>query len=312
MSNLIRYIARRILILIPTLIGASIIIFLIIHLLPGDPAIILAGPEATAEDIERLRIRLGLDKPLYVQYLMFMSRIIRGDLGESLVTGHPISELLWVRFFNTLKLAVCGILIALALGIVLGIFAAIKRNSIIDQIVMAFSLIGVSTPVFLLAILLIQIFAVKLHILPATSLGTELELRHIILPSLTLGLIGAAPIARMTRTSMLEVLGQEYIRVAYAFGFKEHKILFKYALRNALIPVVTIAGLLFGYLLAGAVITETVFAYPGLGRLIVESIFARDYPVVQMGLLFISFTFAIVNTVVDILYAVINPRVRLR
>ena len=243
---------------------------------------------------------------------MFMTRIIRGDLGESLVTGHPISELLWVRFFNTLKLAVCGILIALALGIVLGILAAIKRNSVIDQIVMAFSLVGISTPVFLLAILLIQIFAVKLHILPATSLGTELELRHIILPSLTLGLIGAAPIARMTRTSMLEVLGQEYIRVAYAFGFKEHKILFKYALRNALIPVVTIAGLLFGYLLAGAVITETVFAYPGLGRLIVESIFARDYPVVQMGLLFISFTFAIVNTVVDILYAVINPRVRLR
>jgi len=312
MDDILKYVVRRLLILIPTLIGASILVFLMIHFLPGDPAQLLAGPEATLEDIERVRERLGLDKPLVVQYVMFMSRILRGDLGESLITGHPISTLIWPRFFNTLKLATLGTLIAIGVGIGVGVAAAVKRNTFIDRLAMTLAILGISTPVFLLAIILIEVFSIKLRLLPTTTLGGEPELKHLILPSLTLGLIGAASIARMTRASMLEVLHQEYIRTAYAYGFESRKILFKYALRNALIPVVTVGGLIFGYLLAGAVITETVFAYPGLGRLIVESIFARDYTVVQVGLLFTSFVFAVVNTVVDVAYAVINPKVRLR
>ncbi|MGC8678255.1 MAG: ABC transporter permease [Fervidicoccaceae archaeon] len=305
------YIIKRFLLLIPTLLGASVIIFLMIHMLPGDPAQILAGPEATLQDIQNMRIRLGLDKPLPVQYFMFMERLLTWNLGNSLVSGFPITSLIVPRFINTLKLATLSIAISLAIGIVLGIAAALKRNTFIDRVVMIFALLGVSMPVFLLAVLLIVIFSIKLQLFPATVIGSSPSFRHLVLPSLTLGLIGAAPIARMTRSSMVEVLSQEYIKTSEAFGFSRKKIIFVHALRNALIPVVTVAGLNFGYLLAGAVITETVFAYPGLGRLIVDSIFARDYPVVQFGLMMIVALFAIVNTAVDVLYALINPRVRL-
>ncbi|MGB9725987.1 MAG: ABC transporter permease [Fervidicoccaceae archaeon] len=305
------YIIKRFLLLIPTLLGASVIIFFMIHMLPGDPAQILAGPEATLQDIQNMRIRLGLDKPLPVQYFMFMERLLTWNLGNSLVSGFPITSLIVPRFINTLKLATLSIAISLAIGIVLGIAAALKRNTFIDRVVMIFALLGVSMPVFLLAVLLIVIFSIKLQLFPATVIGSSPSFRHLVLPSLTLGLIGAAPIARMTRSSMVEVLSQEYIKTSEAFGFSRKKIIFVHALRNALIPVVTVAGLNFGYLLAGAVITETVFAYPGLGRLIVDSIFARDYPVVQFGLMMIVALFAIVNTAVDVLYALINPRVRL-
>ncbi|MGC9187110.1 MAG: ABC transporter permease [Fervidicoccaceae archaeon] len=305
------YIIKRFLLLIPTLLGASVIIFFMIHMLPGDPAQILAGPEATLQDIQNMRIRLGLDKPLPVQYFMFMERLLTWNLGNSLVSGFPITSLIVPRFINTLKLATLSIAISLAIGIVLGIAAALKRNTFIDRVVMIFALLGVSMPVFLLAVLLIVIFSIKLQLFPATVIGSSPSFRHLVLPSLTLGLIGAAPIARMTRSSMVEVLSQEYIKTSDAFGFSRKKIIFVHALRNALIPVVTVAGLNFGYLLAGAVITETVFAYPGLGRLIVDSIFARDYPVVQFGLMMIVALFAIVNTAVDVLYALINPRVRL-
>jgi ABC-type dipeptide/oligopeptide/nickel transport system permease component len=305
------YIIKRFLLLIPTLLGASVIIFFMIHMLPGDPAQILAGPEATLQDIQNMRIRLGLDKPLPVQYFMFMERLLTWNLGNSLVSGFPITSLIVPRFINTLKLATLSIAISLAIGIVLGIAAALKRNTFIDRVVMIFALLGVSMPVFLLAVLLIVIFSIKLQLFPATVIGSSPSFRHLVLPSLTLGLIGAAPIARMTRSSMIEVLSQEYIKTSEAFGFSRKKIIFVHALRNALIPVVTVAGLNFGYLLAGAVITETVFAYPGLGRLIVDSIFARDYPVVQFGLMMIVALFAIVNTAVDVLYALINPRVRL-
>lgn len=312
MNDLIRYIIKRFLILIPTLLGASLLIFSMIYLLPGDPAQLLAGPEATLEDIERVRQRLGLDKPPVIQYLTFMSRVLSGDLGNSLVTGHPITSLIIPRFFNTLKLASLSTLMAMSVGVVIGIIAAVKRNSIIDRAIMTLAMLGISTPVFLLAIILIDVFCIRLQLLPMTTLGSEPELKHLILPSITLGLIGSASIARMTRASLVEVLHQEYIRTAYAYGLSYELILFKYALRNALIPVATVSGLIFGYLLAGAVITETVFAYPGLGRLIVESIFARDYPVVQIGLLFTVLTFALVNTLVDILYSIIDPRIRLR
>ncbi|MEM3278480.1 MAG: ABC transporter permease [Fervidicoccaceae archaeon] len=206
------YITKRFLLLIPTLLGASVIIFFMIHLLPGDPAQILAGPEATLQDIQNMRIRLGLDKPLPVQYFMFMERLLTWNLGNSLVSGFPISSLILPRFINTLKLAVLATIISLSIGILLGIIAALRRNTAIDRIVMIFALLGVSMPVFLLAVLLIVIFSIKLHLFPATVIGTSPSLRHLVLPSLTLGLIGAAPIARMTRSSMVEVMSQEYIK----------------------------------------------------------------------------------------------------
>jgi len=302
--------AKRFLFLFITLLGASFIVFMIIHLLPGDPARILAGPEATQQEVEALRHRLGLDKPLVVQYAEFMARILRGDFGKSIVTGKPISALIEYRFVNTLKLSIVGILLSMIIGIPLGILAALHRNSRIDQLVMGFAVIGVSTPIFVIAIFLMLVFSVKLHLLPATSVTGEITLRHLILPGLALALYGAAPIARMTRASMVEVLGKEYIKVAFSFGLPRRIVIYKYALKNALIPVVTVTGLIFGYMLAGAVITETVFSYPGLGRLLIDAIFSRDYPLIQIGILFIAATFALVNTAVDILYMVIDPRLR--
>jgi peptide/nickel transport system permease protein len=303
-------IAKRFFILIITLIGASFIVFMIIHLLPGDPARILAGPEATQQDVEILRHKLGLDKPLLVQYGIFMNNLLHGNLGESIVNKKPVSELITYRFENTLKLAIVGIIISTAAGIPLGIAAALYKGKWIDQIIMSIAVIGVSTPIFVIAILLIIVFSVELHLLPATSVTGGIGLKQLILPGLALALYGSAPIARMTRASLLEVVGQEYIRVARAFGLPHRIVIYKYALKNALIPVITVIGLIFGYLLAGTVITETVFAYPGLGRLLVDSIFSRDYPVVQIGILFISATFALVNTLVDILYMYINPKIR--
>jgi ABC-type dipeptide/oligopeptide/nickel transport system permease component len=310
LGSVARYVAKRLITLFFILLVLSVLIFFMIYMLPGDPAVLLAGPEATQAEIQMVRERLGLDKPLLEQYWIFVRKILSGNLGESIITGYPISKLIFERFQNTLKLAVFSILISSILGIFAGITAAINRNKLLDQIVMVLSLTGVSMPVFLLAIILIQIFSVWLKIFPATSVGTTLEFRHIILPALTLGLIGAAPIARITRTSMIEALSQDYITTAKSFGFHKRIIIYKYALRNALIPVVTVIGLIFGYNLAGAVITETIFAYPGLGRLIVDSIFSRDYPVIQIGLLFITATFVIVNTIVDILYSLINPKIR--
>ncbi len=310
MESIAKILFKRIVFLIITLIGASFIVFMIIHLLPGDPARILAGPEATQQEVEIIRHQLGLDKPLIVQYADFVNRILHGNLGNSIVNGKPVAELIKYRFLNTLKLAVVGITFSVILGIPLGILAAIHRNKWIDQVVMAIAVLGVSTPIFVIAIFLMLVFAIKLHWLPVTSVTGNIGVRDLILPGAALALYGAAPIARMARASMIETLSQEHIKVARAFGIPERKVIYKYALKNALIPVVTVIGLIFGYLLAGTVITETVFGYPGLGRLLINAIFSRDYPVVQIGILFVAATFAIVNTMVDILYVFIDPRIR--
>ena len=310
MASMSQYMAKRLAFLVITLLGASFIVFMMIHLLPGDPARILAGPEATNEEVEIIRHKLGLDKPLLVQYVDFMSRILHGNLGTSIITGEPVGSLIKYRFINTLKLSLVGITLSTLIGVPLGVIAALNRNKWIDQLVMGFAVLGISTPIFVIAIFLMIIFTVKLHLLPATSVTGEITLKHLILPGVALALYGAAPIARMTRATTLEVLGQEHVKVARAFGLPERLVIYKYTLRNALIPVVTVIGLIFGYLLAGAVITETVFAYPGLGRLLIDAIFSRDYPVVQIGILFVATTFAVVNTIVDILYMIIDPRIR--
>ncbi|HPE69508.1 MAG TPA: ABC transporter permease [Thermotogota bacterium] len=302
------FVVRRLMLLIPIFLGVSILIFLLMHFIPGDPARLLAGEGATPQDILNIRQKFGLDQPLITQYFLFMKGVFTGEL-ISLRTEAGVMEEILPRFWNTIQLSLLSILISATLGIGLGIVAAVKRNSWVDNLVMGFSLFGVSMPVFWLGILLILLFAVVFDWLPAGGKG---GFEHIILPAITLGMATSAIIARMTRASMLQVLSQDFIRTADAFGIRRNKIIYKYALKNAMIPVVTIVGIQFGYMLGGAVLTESVFGWPGLGRLIVDSIFSRDYTVVQVGIMVIAMTFVFVNLGVDITYAFLDPRIRRR
>lgn len=301
------YIARRLLLTIPTLIGVSFLVFSMIRLVPGDPAIAIAGVHATKEFVEEIREEFGLDKPLYVQYFRFMSRLLRGDLGISTRTRRPVLQEIWDRFPNTVELSVASMIVAALIGIPAGIISATRQYSIFDNLCMIAALFGVSIPVFWLGLMLMLLFAVILDWLPATGRGTIL---HLILPAITLGAASAAILARMTRSSMLEVLRQDFITTARSKGLREQSVIYKHALKNALIPVVTIMGLRFGTLLSGAVLTETVFAWPGVGRLMVDSILARDYPVVQGAVLLLAVTFVFINLFVDILYSFLDPRIR--
>ncbi|WP_448534790.1 ABC transporter permease [Pseudothermotoga sp.] len=303
---MLKFVVRRLLLLIPVVIGVSIVSFSIMHMIPGDPARIIAGEGATIEDIMSIRIKYGLDRPLIEQYFRFMKGVITNDL-RSIRTERPILSELLPRFANTAQLALVSIIISSLIGVTLGIVSAVKRNSWIDTFSMVFSLVGVSMPIFWLGILLIILFAVTLRWLPSGGKG---GIEHLILPALTLGLATSAIIARMTRASMLEVLNQDYVRTVVAFGLPKRKIIYKYVLRNALIPVVTVIGLQFGYLLGGAVLTESVFGWPGLGRFVVDSIFSRDYIAVQVGIMMIATTFVLVNLLVDLVYALIDPRLR--
>jgi len=303
---LLKFVVRRLLLLIPVVIGVSIVSFSIMHMIPGDPARIIAGEGATVEDIMSIRIKYGLDRPLIEQYFRFMKGVITNDL-RSIRTERPILTELLPRFANTAQLALVSIIISSVIGVTLGIVSAVKRNSWIDTFSMVFSLVGVSMPIFWLGILLIILFAVTLRWLPSGGKG---GVEHLILPALTLGLATSAIIARMTRASVLEVLNQDYVRTVVAFGLPKRKIIYKYVLRNALIPVVTVIGLQFGYLLSGAVLTESVFGWPGLGRFVVDSIFSRDYIAVQVGIMMIATTFVLVNLLVDLVYALIDPRLR--
>jgi len=291
---------------VPVIIGVSIISFSIMHMIPGDPARIIAGEGATKQDIEAIRLKYGLDKPLVEQYFRFMKGIITNDL-RSIKTERPILREILPRFSNTIQLALVSIVISSFIGISLGIISSVRRNTWVDSFAMVFSLIGVSMPIFWLGILLIIIFAVVLGWLPSGGKG---GVEHIILPAITLGLATSAIIARMTRASMLEVLNQDYVRTARAFGINRRKVIYKYVLRNALIPIVTVIGLQFGYLLGGAVLTESVFGWPGLGRYVVDSIFSRDYIAVQVGIMIIAISFVLVNLAVDIVYALVDPRLR--
>ena len=304
---MLTYLLRRILIAVPTLLGVVLLVFLMVRLAPGDPAILLAGEFATPETLEAIRTRYGLDRPLPEQCALYLGALLQGDLGESARSRRPVLEELKTYFPNTVVLATAAILVALATGIPLGILAALRQGSWLDLGVMVLALLGVSMPVFWFGLLAILIFSVELGWFPVAGKGT---LAHLVLPAVTLGINATALLARMTRGTLVEVLSQDYIRTARAKGLAERVVIFKHALRNALIPVVTVAGLEFGSLLAGAVITETIFAWPGLGQLLVGSILSRDYPVVQGAVLLVAFTFTLVNLMVDLLYAWIDPRVR--
>ncbi len=304
---MLNYIARRILILIPTLFGVSIAVFLLLHLVPGDPARLVAGLDATPADIALIRSELGLDRPLPVQYLTWLGNLFRGDMGRSTRTHNPVTYEIGLRLPATWELTAVSITVAVLIGLITGISAATRRNTIVDYGSMVAALLGICTPSFWLGLMLMLIFAVKLRWLPTSGRG---DWHNLVLPGVTLGASAAAIIARVTRSSLLEVLNQDYIRTAVAKGLSDRLVIWRHALKNSLIPVVTVVGLEFGYLLAGAVVTETVFAYPGIGRLLVDAISYRDFPVVQGILLILASQFVLVNLLVDVFYAFLDPRIR--
>jgi len=303
------FFARRLLQVIPVIIGVSIAVFLMLHLIPGDPARLVAGMDATAADLENVRRALGLDQPLPIQYFNFVARAIFGDFGESFRTGRAVLDEIGFRYWNTMLLGCAAIVFGTVLGVLTGIITAVYRDSWIDSSVLAVSLLGISIPPFFLGILLMLVFSVWLGWLPLTGMESW---RHVILPAATLGIPNAAIISRITRSSLVEVLNQDYVRTARAKGLSELVVIGRHAVRNGMIPVVTVAGLQMGYLLGGAVVTETVFAWPGIGRLIVQSISARDFPVVQASVLLLALTFVIINLVTDLLYRLLDPRIKLK
>ena len=302
------YLLRRLWQSLLVLFGVSVVVFLILHL-TGDPAALLLPPDATAEDIARFRTAMGFDDPVAVQYLRFLKGAVRGDFGESLRHGEPAMPLVVERLPATFQLAGAGLLIALGLAIPAGIISAMKRNTAVDYVTTVAALLGQAMPTFWLGIMLILVFSVRLNWLPSSGRG---GLEHLILPAITLGLFTTARITRLTRSGMLEVLAQDYIRTARAKGVGESPVVWKHALKNASIPIVTIVGIDLGTLLGGSVITETIFAWPGVGRLSVQAIFNRDYPVVQSAVFLLASTFVIVNFLVDIVYTYLDPRIRYR
>lgn len=280
-----RYIARRLLMLVPVTIGITVLVFALIHLIPGDPVVVILGSDYTPETAKLLREQLGLNRPIYIQYLAWIGNVMHGDLGHSIFpfggvkyAGDPVSQLILSRLPVTLTLTFGTMALAIVIALPVGMMSAVKRNSVLDNIMRVLSIVGISMPVFWFGLLLIMAFAIKLHWLPSSGNLRALGLKAIILPVVALGVSQAALISRMTRSTMLEVLGEDYIRTARAKGLKDTAVYYRHALRNALLPVVTVAGFQFGALLGGAVLTETVFTMPGLGRLLVDSVFRRDYP----------------------------------
>ena len=302
------YLRRRLWQSLLVLFGVSVVVFLILHL-TGDPAALLLPPDATAEDITKFRTAMGFDDPVAVQYLRFLKGAVRGDFGESLRHGEPAMGLVLERLPATFELAGAGLLIALGLAIPAGIVSAVRRNTSVDYVSTVVALLGQAMPTFWLGIMLILVFSVRLNWLPSSGRG---GLEHLILPAITLGLFTTARITRLTRSGMLEVLGQDYVRTARAKGVAEPPVVWKHALKNASIPIVTIVGIELGTLLGGSVITETIFAWPGVGRLSVQAIFNRDYPVVQSAVFLLASTFVIVNFLVDVVYTYLDPRIRFR
>lgn len=304
---MLSYAVKRLLSMIPVLFGVSLLLFLMLRLLPGDPAQVLAGQMASPEDVRQIRAQLGLDRPIAQQYLAFLGRLARLDLGRSARTQNPVIEEIGARLPNTLLLAAAAIVLACLFGIPAGILSAVRPYTWVDYLVTVAGLFGISMPVFWLGIMLVIVFSVGLQWLPAGGTGSW---RHVVLPAVTLAAFVVAFIARMTRATMLETLSQDYTTTARAKGLTERTVVLRHALRNALIPIVTVVGLQFGLLLGGAVLTETVFAWPGLGRLIVDSILARDYPMIQGAILIFGLLYILVNLAVDLAYAFIDPRIR--
>ena len=304
---MLQYVLKRLFSILPVLLGISLLLFFMLRMLPGDPAQVLAGQMASPEDIKLIRHQLGLDRPIFVQYGLFLSRLAKLDLGRSARTQNPVIREIWARLPNTVLLAVTAITLACLFGIPAGIISAVRPYTWIDYLFTSMALFGISMPVFWLGLMLIVIFSLVLHWLPAGGIGSW---KHVILPSFTLAAFVVAFITRMTRASMIEALSQDYTTTARSKGLTEKVVIVKHALKNALIPIITVVGLQFGLLLGGAVLTETVFAWPGVGRLIVDSILARDYPVIQGTILIFGLLYILVNLFVDITYAFIDPRIR--
>ena len=332
---MLSYIIKRVLGVIPVLLCVSMLVFGFVRLIPGDPALVMLGERATPENVARVREQLGLNKPVYEQYLTFLGNALHGDLGRSILRQEPVTQEIIRRFPATIELALAALLFAIAVGIPAGVISAVRRGSWFDSSSMLVALTGVSMPIFWLGLMLIYLFAVVLHLLPTggrLDAGTQLApitnlvlvdsllrgnmpvfiqgLRHLLLPALALATIPMAIIARMTRSSMLEVLGQDYIRTAQAKGLMARTVVVRHALRNAWLPIITVVGLQVGILLSGAILTETIFSWPGIGRWLVDAIYARDYPIVQGVTLVIALIFVVVNLSVDILYALVDPRIR--
>ena len=336
---MLAYVVRRSLSLIPVLLGITLLVFALLHLIPGDPAVVLLGERATPDQVAALRTQLGLDQPLPLQYLKFLGNLVQGNWGTSLISGIPIVDELRVRCPATFELAIAAMLVALIIGIPAGIAAAVYKNRWLDHLTMTGALLGVSLPVYWVGLLLIYLFAVNLQWLPASGrisiagglnfqpitgfylLDALLQangaavvdvLAHLMLPALTLGTIPLAIIARMTRSAMLDTLSQDYIRTARAKGLSEWRVVWRHALKNALLPISTVTGLQLGALLGGAILTETIFSWSGLGSWIYQGILERDYPVVQGGVVFVAIAVVLINLLVDLSYAGIDPRVRFK
>ncbi|MBA2345999.1 MAG: ABC transporter permease [Rubrobacter sp.] len=332
---MIEYIGRRILQIVPVLLGVSIVVFFMVRAIPGDPAQILLGQQATQEQVQLLRAHMGLDKPVLVQYVVFLRDAMTGDLGNSIVTGRPVITELLARFPATLELTASAMLLAILVGVPVGVISAVRQYSILDKITSVLALTGISMPIFWLAMVLILIFGVKLELLPfpgRLSSGASIQaftglvlvdslltgnfgafwdgFTHLIMPALALGTIPMAVITRTTRSSMLEVMGEDYVRTARAKGVIPWRVVFKHALRNAMLPIVTVIGLQVGLLMGGAIVTETIFSWPGIGQIAYDSINSRDYAMIQGVVLYGALLFVLVNLLVDILYAVLDPRVR--
>jgi peptide/nickel transport system permease protein len=305
--KLYQYAIRKVLLSIPTFFIVSVIIFSMIHLTPGDPVLMMVNPLSSKETIHQVRVELGLDKPLYIQYVSFMKRILTGDLGKSLYTHERISDMILQRLPNTLTLGIASLIFTFVLSIPAGVISAVRRRTAIDHICVVLSLIGLAVPQFWLGLILILLFSVKLGWFPVAGYT---DLKHLVLPAITLGAYGTAITARLTRSSMLEVIRKDYIRTARSEGIDEKTILYKHALKNALIPIISLFGLQLGWLVGGAVMVEYVFNRPGLGRLLVESIYLRDFPVVQVAILYLVISVILANLVADILYALVDPRIK--
>jgi peptide/nickel transport system permease protein len=321
--------------LIPVLFGVSVIVFVMVRAIPGDPAQTLLGQTATPDQVAEVRNRLGLDEPIFIQYLLFIGGAVTGDLGNSLAFGQPVTSVLLDRFPATLELTLAALLFAVIVGVPVGVIAAVKQYSLVDKITSVIALAGVSMPVFWLALVLVVVFTVQIDILPFPGrVGSDVSfvsytglyvvdtiitfnlpalwdvLRHLILPAVALGTIPMAVITRMTRSSMLEVMGEDYVRTARAKGVVPWQVVFRHALRNAMLPTVTVIGLQFGLLMGGAVLTETIFGWPGVGQAVLDSVNRRDYALIQGVVLYGATFFVLVNLLVDVLYAVLDPRVR--
>ena len=303
-----KYMVKRLAALIPVMIGVSILVFLLIHITPGDPALIMLGERAPEDQLENLREEMGLNQPIPLQYYNWASDAVRGDLGRSIRSRRPVVNEIMQRIPNTLSLGLAAAFVALSVGIPVGVISAARPNSLMDNIFTGITFTAVGMPVFWTAIMLILLFSVTLGWLPSS--GLEWDIRHFILPTIALASVTTATITRITRSSMLDVLNEDYVRTARAKGVAERVVIYKHALRNALIPVVTIMGLQFGRLLAGAVLTETVFAWPGMGRLMVDAIRQNDFPLVQGTILVFALSYALANTFVDIMYAYLDPRLQ--